>query len=316
MRVITGSDISKGIIIDSVITIGNFDGVHRGHMEVFRHLVSCGVQRGLRSVVVTFDPHPLKVLSADSSPSMISTFDQKIAMIRSTGVDYLVVIPFTPAFASMNADDFVNNLLCDSLRMRHIIIGHDNVFGKGREGNYKTLEKIGSERGFTLETMEPVSKGGAVFSSSLARRLIATGDMEGASDVLGRYHWISGKVVHGRDIGCTIGFPTTNILAYNELLPPDGAYTVMVSVDGRLVKGVCSIKHNPTFASCKHAIKVFLLDFEKQTYGKKISVCFIKRLLHKNIQCFRSSQRNFPGCLIPQASHYNIHHAAARRESP
>jgi len=278
MRIVTGSDIGTGTLDNTVVTIGNFDGVHRGHMEIFRHLISCGVQRGLRSVVVTFEPHPLKVLSAESTPPMITTFEQKIALIGSAGVEFLVVVAFTAEFARMTADDFVRNVLCDSLGMRHIIIGHDYAFGRGREGNYKTLERIGAEKGFTLEDMEPVGEGGVVFSSSLARRLIAAGDMEAASGILGRYHTISGTVVHGRDIGRSLGFPTANITTRNELLPPDGVYAVMVSVDGTLVKGACSIGLNPTFDGGARTIEVFMLDFASQIYGREIAICFVKRL--------------------------------------
>lgn len=274
----TGSDIGTGTIHDTVVTIGNFDGVHRGHMEIFRHLISCGVQRGLQSVVVTFEPHPLKVLSAESTPPMITTFDQKIALIGSTGVDCLVVVEFTAEFARMSADDFVRDMLCAPLGMRHIIIGHDYAFGRGREGNYKTLERIGAEKGFTLEDMEPVGEEGVVFSSSLARRLIAAGDMEAASGILGRYHTISGTVVHGRDIGRSLGFPTANITTHNELLPPDGVYAVMVSVDGSLVKGACSIGLNPTFDGGTRTIEVFMLDYAGQIYGREIAFCFVQRL--------------------------------------
>lgn len=278
MRKVTGSDIPAGIFHDSVITIGNFDGVHRGHREIFRKLVSCGIGRGLQSVVVTFDPHPLRVLSADATPPMITTFAQKTALIGSAGVEYLVVVPFTVAFARMTADEFVRSLLCDSLGMRHIIIGHDYAFGKGREGNYETLERIGAEKGFTLEDMEPIGEHGVVFSSSLARRKIAAGDMGGAAGVLGRYHMISGTVVHGRDIGHSLGFPTANLVTHNELLPPDGVYAVMVSVDGRTVMGACCIGLNPTFDGGSRTIEVFMLDYDGQIYGREIAVWFVQRL--------------------------------------
>jgi riboflavin kinase/FMN adenylyltransferase len=278
MRIITGSDIAGGRIQNSVVTIGNFDGVHRGHMEIFRHLISCGARRGLQSVVVTFDPHPLKVLSTVSTPPMITTFEQKVALIEAAGVDYLVVVPFTPEFSGMSAEAFVRDMLCDSLGMRHIIIGHDYAFGKSRQGNYATLERIGAERGFTVEDMEPVGEHGLVFSSSLARRLIAAGDLQGVSGVLGRYHMISGTVVHGRDIGRSLGFPTANISTPNELIPPDGVYAVMAFVDGHLVQGACSIGKNPTFDGDCRTIEVFLLDYEGQIYGHEITVCFVERI--------------------------------------
>jgi len=278
MRVVTGTDIAPGVLKDSVITIGNFDGVHRGHLEIFRRLVSCGVERGLQSVVVTFDPHPLKILSAENTPPMITTFDQKVALIAAAGVDCLVVIPFTIVFAGLPADDFVRTVLCDSLGMRHIIIGHDYAFGKGRSGNFETLERMAAEKGFTLEDVEPVGADGVVFSSSLARRFIAEGDMASAAMILGRYHMLSGDVVHGRDIGHSIGFPTANISTRNELLPLDGVYAVMVGVDGRLVKGACSIGLNPTFDGGSRSIEVFMLDFSARIYGSVVVVYFVERL--------------------------------------
>ncbi|MDA8415178.1 MAG: bifunctional riboflavin kinase/FAD synthetase [Desulfobacteraceae bacterium] len=278
MRIVTGSDIGRGVIHDSVVTIGNFDGVHRGHQEIFRRLMACGLQRGLQSVVVTFEPHPLKVLSSEDMPPLITTYAQKTELIAAAGVEFLVVVPFTAEFAGMTAEDFVRDILCDSLGMRHIIIGHDYAFGKGRAGNYATLERIGGEKGFTLEDMDPIGEDGVVFSSSLARRLIAAGDMEAVSGVLGRYHLISGTVVHGRDIGHSLGFPTANISTDNELLPPDGVYAVLVSIDGRLVKGACSIGLNPTFEGGARTIEVFLLDYADQIYGREMVLCFVQRL--------------------------------------
>lgn len=278
MRIITGLEILNKCFEGSAITIGNFDGVHRGHVEIFRHLKARSQRLGLPAIVVTFEPHPLKVLSPATAPPMITTFDQKAALISEAGMDCLAVASFTPGFAGMEADVFVRNVLCDSLGMRHIVIGHDYAFGRGREGTYMTLEKIGAERGFTLEDMNPVGEDGIIFSSSLARRMISDGDMESASKILGRYHMISGTVVHGREIGQTLGFPTANISTSNELIPPDGVYAVMVSVDGQLVKGACNIGLNPTFEGGRHTIEVFLLDFSGRIYGRKIAVCFVRRL--------------------------------------
>jgi riboflavin kinase/FMN adenylyltransferase len=278
MRIVSGSEICNKNFEGSVITIGNFDGVHKGHIEIFRHLKERSRTLDLPSVVVTFEPHPLKVLSPDTAPPMITTFDQKAALIDEVGIDCLAVATFTPQFARMKADDFVRDILCDSLGMCHIVIGHDYAFGRGREGNYMTLEKIGAERGFTLEDMNPIGEEGTVFSSSLVRRMVAEGDVESASKILGRYHTIFGTVVHGREIGQTLGFPTANISTPNELIPADGVYAVMVSVDGKLVKGACNIGLNPTFDGCVRTIEVFLLDYSGLIYGREIAVCFVKRL--------------------------------------
>ncbi|MDD5284278.1 MAG: bifunctional riboflavin kinase/FAD synthetase [Desulfuromonadaceae bacterium] len=278
MRIVTGLEIFNKNFEGSVVTIGNFDGVHKGHVEIFRHLKERGLRLDLPVVVVTFEPHPLKILAPEKAPGLITTFEQKSELISASGIDCLVVIPFTPEFALTSAEEFVRNTLCDSLGMRHIVIGHDYAFGRGREGNYMTLEKIGAERGFTLEDMNPIGENGIVFSSSLVRRMVAEGDMESASRILGRYHMISGKIVHGREIGQTLGFPTANLSTFNELIPLDGVYAVMVSMDGELLKGACNIGLNPTFAGGTHTIEVFLLDFAGQIYGREITLYFVQRI--------------------------------------
>jgi riboflavin kinase/FMN adenylyltransferase len=278
MRLLTGSDIFKKNFNGSVVTIGNFDGVHRGHAELFRQVTLASAQRGLPSVVVTFEPHPLAVLAPETAPPLITTFAQKIALIAETGVDCLAVLTFTREFSRMPPEAFVRDILVGFLGMRHIIIGHDYVFGKNRQGNRESLERLGSTCGFTLEDIGPVGDGEAIFSSSLARRLINNGDMGAATVILGRYHVISGTVVHGREIGQTLGFPTANISTRNELIPPDGVYAVMVAVDGHLLQGACCIGNNPTFEGAGRTIEVFLVDFSGQLYGREIAVCFVERL--------------------------------------
>lgn len=278
MQIITGFEIFIKNFDESVVTIGNFDGVHLGHVELFRRLKASSHSHNLPSVAVTFEPHPLKVLAPESAPGLITTFEQKVALISDAGVDCLAVVPFTIEMSQMTAESFVTRILCESLGMRHLIIGHDYAFGRGREGNYDTLEHLGLELGFTLEDLEPVGDGEMVFSSTLVRSRMITGDMAAVSKILGRYHMISGTVVHGREIGHTIGFPTANISTRNELIPPDGVYAVVVLVDGRLVKGACDIGINPTFEGGQRTLEVFLLDFTGQIYGSEIAVYFVHRL--------------------------------------
>lgn len=278
MRILTGPEIFRKNFEDSVVTIGNFDGVHRGHAEIFRHLNHTARQMGLPSVVVTFEPHPLAVLAPELAPPLITTFDQKVGLIAEAGIDNLAVIEFTRQFAQLSAPDFVHEILCHSLGMRHIIIGHDYAFGRNREGNYATLEHLGGDCGFTLEDLQPVGDGSAIFSSSLTRRLVAAGDMAGASMVLGRYHVVSGLVVHGREIGQKLGFPTANVTPRNELIPPDGVYAVFVAVDDRIFQGACNIGTNPTFDGKQRTVEVFLLDFTGDLYGRELSLCFVHRL--------------------------------------
>lgn len=278
MRILTGPEIFDNDLKGSVVTIGNFDGVHRGHREIFRRLIRQGESLGLPSVVVTFEPHPLALLAPESAPPLITTFGQKAALIADTGIDILAVIEFTREFAQVTAEAFVREILCGSLGMRHVIIGHDYAFGRERQGNYATLERLGPECGFTLEDLDPVGEGETVFSSSLARRLIAGGDMPAAAAVLGRYHAITGRVVHGRDLGHSLGFPTANIATGNELLPPDGVYAVVVAVGGTLLEGACSIGTNPTFGEGERTVEVFLLDFSVEIYDRELAVCFVRRL--------------------------------------
>ncbi|MBT1071586.1 bifunctional riboflavin kinase/FAD synthetase [Pelotalea chapellei] len=262
----------------SVVTIGNFDGVHRGHTEIFRFLTTRAQDLEMPSVVVTFEPHPLAVLAPELAPQRITTFDQKAALIAAAGIDCLVVIEFTPEFSLCSAESFVRDILCHSLGMRHVIIGHDYAFGRDRQGNFETLSRLGKECGFTLEDLDPVGGGGAIFSSSLARRLLSAGDITGATEVLGRYHTISGQVVHGREIGIKLGFPTANIATYNELIPPEGVYAVMVTVDDKLFWGACNIGSNPTFNGERCTVEVFLLDFSGHLYDRQLSVSFVQRL--------------------------------------
>lgn len=278
MHLLDCSEIGLKHFEASVVTIGNFDGVHRGHAELLRHLKDRGARLGLPTVVVTFEPHPLAVLAPEAAPPMITTFTQKAAMIEQAGIDCLAVIKFTPAFSQISAETFVRTLLCDGFGMRHMIIGHDYAFGRDRRGNYATLVGMGAEIGFTVEDLEPFGDNGRIYSSSLARRLIGCGDMAGAADILGRYHVISGQVVHGREIGSKIGFPTANIVTANELLPPDGVYAVVVLVGDHLVKGACSIGKNPTFGASSRTIEVFLLDYSGQLYDRTLAICFVQRL--------------------------------------
>lgn len=278
MRIVSGSEIFNKHFIKSVVTIGNFDGVHLGHVELFKRLNQVSRAHGLPSVVVTFEPHPLKILALDSAPSRITTFEQKAALIAESGVDCLVVIPFTREISQMSADSFVREILCESLGMVHIIIGHDYAFGRGREGNFETLERLGAELEFSLEDLEPVGEDDLVYSSSLVRSRIMAGNMSAVSGILNRYYMISGTVVHGREIGHSLGYPTANISTVNEMIPPDGVYAVMVSLSGKLVQGACNIGLNPTFEGRTRTIEVFLLDFSGQIYDREVSLYFVQKL--------------------------------------
>jgi len=278
MRVVTVTEETEISIAESALTIGNFDGVHRGHAEIFRHLIDRGARFGLPTVVVTFEPHPLAVLSPENAPALITTFWQKVELIEQAGVDYLGVIPFTHQFSRMSAEDFVRSVLCDVFGMRHMIIGHDYAFGRDRLGNYDTLTELGCACNFSIEDLDPVGEHGVVYSSSLVRRLIVNGEMQEAAAVLGRLYSISGRVVHGRELGTKLGFPTVNIAADNELIPADGVYAVLVAAEGRLLMGACNIGQNPTFNGSLRTIEVYLLDYSGHLYDQTLVVGFVQKL--------------------------------------
>ena len=278
MRLLHISHNLDSLVTKSIVTIGNFDGVHRGHTEIFRHLKQVSCAQGLPSVVVTFDPHPLTILAPGSAPPLITTHAQKAALIDAAGIDCLAVIDFNLSFSRMSAESFVREVLCGALGMLHIIIGHDYAFGRDRQGNFETLSRLGIEHNFTLEDLEPVGDGDTVFSSSLVRRRVSSGDMPGAAEILGRYHSVAGRVTHGREIGAKLGFPTANIVTPNELIPPDGVYAVVAAFEGSCYQGACNIGSNPTFGGRDRTIEVFLFDFSGKLYDRELEIWFVQRL--------------------------------------
>jgi len=285
MYTITTDDFSRPLAERSVVTIGNFDGVHRGHREIFRQVASRARERSATSVVVTFSPHPLRVLRPDDRRfCLITTDEQKRELIAESDIDLLLVIPFTLQFSALSAEEFVRRVLCASLGVCFLVIGHDYAFGRGREGNEAFLVRMGEKLGFGVSTLDPVGDGGVLFSSSAVRRLVATGAVSQALQILGRCHRISGQVIHGREIGRSLGFPTANIAPQNELIPADGVYAVWVSVRGELLMGACSIGINPTFEGGLHTIEVFLFDFSGDLYGQKVVLHFVDRL--REVICF------------------------------
>jgi riboflavin kinase / FMN adenylyltransferase len=279
MRTVSTGDFLRPLAERSVVTIGNFDGVHRGHREIFRQVVALSVSTSTTSVAVTFDPHPLRVLRPDDRRfSLITTNEQKRELIAESDIDLLLVIPFTPAFAAVSADQFVRRVLQACLGVRYLVIGHDYAFGKGREGNESFLIRMGHELGFDVTALDPVGDGALLFSSSAVRKLVASGAVADALQILGRCHRISGQVIHGREIGRSLGFPTANITTHNELIPGDGVYAVWVSVLGEMFMGACSIGVNPTFGGDRHTIEVFLFDFEGDLYGRDLVIHFVDKL--------------------------------------
>lgn len=265
-------------LCNAVVTIGNFDGVHLGHREMFRTLKREAADIGGVSVVVTFDPHPLKVLRSSKSVALINTVEEKITLIEASGVDYLVIIPFTTEFAAIAADEFVRGVLLARLGMKRLVIGHDYAFGRNREGNVTLLRRLGDELSFVVEELAPITDGQVVYSSSLVRRMILAGEVADVVHFLGRNFSVAGRVVHGEKRGKLLGFPTANIVTDKELIPADGVYAVKVRIGDILYDGACNIGNNPTFHGGKRTVEVFIFDFTGELYGEEVRVYFFERL--------------------------------------
>jgi len=263
---------------NAVVTIGNFDGVHLGHREIFRRVRKAAAGINGVSVVVTFIPHPLKVLPSRKKLSLITTYAEKERLISASSIDLLVSIPFTAEFATMTASDFVRDMLLGKLGMKKLVIGYDYAFGFNREGNVTLLRRLGSELGFEVEVLDPIGDGDIVYSSSVIRKMVAEGAVADVVRLLGRNFTLDGTVIHGHHRGKEIGFPTANLETGNELVPKHGVYAVKVDVGAQRYDGACNIGSNPTFGDEKISIEVLLFEFEGDLYGKNLRLHFVERI--------------------------------------
>jgi riboflavin kinase/FMN adenylyltransferase len=264
--------------VHAVVTVGNFDGVHLGHRAIFKKISQAAAERGGVSVVVTFAPHPLKVLAPERDFRLITTYAQKEQLIAESGIDVLISVPFSREFSALSAEHFVRDILVGRIGMECFVIGFDYVFGRNREGNIGLLRRLGGELGFSVEVLEQVGNSETGFSSSMVRELISAGDVSGIVPLLGRYFSVGGEVVHGFHRGKQLGFPTANIEVEEELLPKPGVYAVKVEGDGWVCDGACNIGNNPTFYGASETVEVHLLDFDADLYGRTLRVYFVERI--------------------------------------
>lgn len=260
------------------VTIGNFDGVHLGHREIFRRVRELSQASGGVSVVVTFAPHPLQVLAPEKGVKLITSPREKAALIEASGINYLLEIPFDAAFAALPAREFVERVLVDTIGIEHLVIGYDYAFGRGREGDVTLLRELGSRFGYRVELLPAVANGGTIYSSTKVREMISEGDVKGVVDILGRHYFLTGTVVHGQHRGRGLGFPTANLETEDDLLPAPGVYAVKVKIGDALYDGACNIGMNPTFQNDRLTLEVFLFDFEGDLYGSEVAVYFLDRL--------------------------------------
>jgi riboflavin kinase / FMN adenylyltransferase len=266
---------------DTVITVGTFDGVHRGHRDVIERLVARAHVLKIPSVLVTFEPHPLEVVNPAAAPLLLTTHDEKQEVIAETGLDYLAVVPFTAELAAYSAEDFVERILRRCFRMRELLIGYDHGFGRQRAGNVDVLRTLGERDGFRVEVVEPVStaEGHSVSSTSI-RRAVAGGDLDRAAASLGRLYSVSGRVVEGAQRGRTIGFPTVNLGSppHRKLLPPEGVYAVRVQTPAGPLGGMMNLGPRPTFGDATTSLEAHLFDTAGDFYGSHIRIDFVARL--------------------------------------
>jgi riboflavin kinase/FMN adenylyltransferase len=269
---------TKEIFKDTVLTLGNFDGLHRGHIKIIKLVSARAKKLGVKSALYTFDPHPLKVVAPEKSPPLMLTIKEKARLVESYAVDYMIVANFTKEFASKDPREFVKEVLVDRLRAREVIVGHDYAFGKGKRGTIHFLKELGKEFGFKVTVVDAFKLAGKVVSSSRVRAEVKGGRLRSAAKLLGRDFKVLGKVVRGTNIGKTIGFPTANIMPITELRPKEGVYAVRAEIDGEKVNGVANIGVAPTFGGKEETIEIHLFNFKKDIYGKIITVAFIRRL--------------------------------------
>jgi len=270
-------------ILNPVVTIGTFDGVHLGHQYILSKLKERAEKTGGKSVVVTLWPHPRIVLEKDVwNFRLLHSQEEKVLKLSEMGIDYLLVIPFTKDVAALSACEFVSEYLVKTFRMKELLIGYDNRFGKDRQGDPEGLAYCSRVNGFEITKLPELEGGKNRVNSTTIRELLLNGDLEGAREMLGYDYLLTGHVVDGNRIGRTIGFPTANIhpLDPYKLIPPDGVYAVTVEHKGDLHTGMLNIGYRPTIdsASPVKTIEVHLLDYEGDLYGERVTVHFHKRI--------------------------------------
>ncbi len=269
----------------SAVTVGVFDGVHRGHVHLAKALLNRAELEGLRSVVVTFRNHPLSVLRPDFEPMYLCTVRSRIEMLKDTGVESIVAVEFDAELATLPARDFVK-LLCERLEMKALVVGPDFALGRGREGNIDFLREMGNEAGFEVEVVSPLDDDGVRVGSTAVRKALSDGDVSGAAELLGRNFTLTGTVVRGVGRGRPLGFPTANLQTPKGLaVPGDGIYAVWAHLptgeeneETRRLACATSIGVNPTFRETARTIEAFVLDYDGDLYGAELTLEFVRRL--------------------------------------
>jgi len=276
----------------TVISIGNFDGVHIGHQAVLSHVVQRARAVGTTAVAMTFDPHPIKLLRPNEAPCLVTTLEQRLALIERTGIETTLVLPFTHRLARMDAAEFVRDVLVDRLGVQEVYIGNNFRFGADRGGDVALLKSMGEELGFQAAAAPIVEAAGGVVSSTRVREAIASGRVEEVATLLGRTFFIDGRVLEGKRLGRTLGFPTLNIEVDNEIEPSHGVYVTMVHIPSfdRTFAAVTNIGVRPTvYQNSLTTVESHLLDFTADVYQERVRLFFLRRL--RDEQAFSSTMQ-------------------------
>lgn len=276
MKIIT--DISQLDIPQTVATIGFFDGLHQGHQFLVSQTKKQAQEMGLKTLIITFDQHPRRVLHADFQPKLLNTLQERLALIEKTAVDYCVVLTFTKELAQLSSYSFMKEILVEQLNVKKLLIGYDHHFGNDKQNGFEQYSAYGTKLGISVVQAPPFIIDQTTLSSSVIRRLIEKGNMVLATQFLGYHYFLSGRVIHGNKIGRKLHFPTANLLVDEQKqIPSIGIYAVKVEYVGVLYKAMLSIGTRPTIdpTEQKITIEVHLFDFNQEIYGEQIKVMFV-----------------------------------------
>ena len=264
----------------TVLTIGTFDGVHIGHKKIIEKLTISGRKEDLESVILTFFPHPRMVLQKDTDIKLLNTIDEKIQLLEQSGLDTLIIHPFDKTFSELSAEEFVKQILIDKLNLKKIVIGYDHRFGKNRTAGIDELIVFGKNYGFEVEQISAQEIDEVSISSTKIRKALDNGEVALANSYLGYNYFFNAKVVEGKKLGRSIGFPTANLQVseFYKLIPKTGVYIVEVLLDNKSFKGMMNIGFNPTVSGAHQTVEVNILDFNQDIYGKNIQVSLLEKI--------------------------------------
>ncbi|MDT0294827.1 bifunctional riboflavin kinase/FAD synthetase [Mesonia ostreae] len=280
-------NILSDIIKPSVVTIGTFDGVHVGHQKIIQRLMDVAKKNHLDAAILTFFPHPRMVLQKEAGIKLINTIDERKEIIKSKGIDRLIVHPFTKEFSRLTAKEYVEQILVKQLNAKKIIIGYDHRFGRNRNADIQDLKALGKTFGFTVEEISKQDIEEVAVSSTKIRKAIETGDIYKANTFLGSLFSLKGKVIKGKSLGRTLGFPTANLEIKEDykIIPKNGVYIVQAQLNNTRVYGITNIGTNPTVGGEEQTIETYFLDIDQDLYGQELNIQLLKRIRDEKKFC-------------------------------